>query len=157
MATWQNWHRHPAAVVIAGGLIVLVSTGLRQSYGIFMQPLGCVLGIDREMFGLAVGVQNLVLGLPLAGYLADRFAARRVVFVGALLYACALYLMTEVSGTPGLSRASLAVAASTTPLAARTACSATPASLVGAVSRTRRFATTTATTGRTRTRRSTTT
>ncbi|MCP5300184.1 MAG: MFS transporter [Chromatiaceae bacterium] len=67
-----------------------------------MQPLGCVLGIDREMFGLAVGVQNLVLGLPLAGYLADRFAARRVVFVGALLYACALYLMTEVSGTPGL-------------------------------------------------------
>lgn len=102
MATWQNWHRHPAAVVIAGGLIVLVSTGLRQSYGIFMQPLGCVLGIDREMFGLAVGVQNLVLGLPLAGYLADRFAARRVVFVGALLYACALYLMTEVSGTPGL-------------------------------------------------------
>ena len=102
MATWQNWHRHPAAVVIAGGLIVLVSTGLRQSYGIFMQPLGCVLGIDREMFGLAVGVQNLVLGLPLAGYLADRFAARRVVFVGALLYACALYLMTELSGTPGL-------------------------------------------------------
>ena len=102
MATWQNWHRHPAAVVIAGGLIVLVSTGLRQSYGIFMQPLGCVLGIDREMFGLAIGVQNLVLGLPLAGYLADRFAPRRVVFIGALLYVCALFLMTEVHGTPGL-------------------------------------------------------
>ncbi|MCB1722652.1 MAG: MFS transporter [Gammaproteobacteria bacterium] len=67
-----------------------------------MQPLGCVLGIDREMFGLAIGVQNLVLGLPLAGYLADRFAPRRVVFIGALLYVCALFLMTEVHGTPGL-------------------------------------------------------
>ena len=89
-------------VVLAGGLIVLVSMGLRQSYGIFMQPLGCVLGIDRESFGLAIAVQNLMLGLPLAGYLADRFSPRRVVIWGALLYALAMYLMTWIGGTPGL-------------------------------------------------------
>ena len=76
--------------------------GLRQSYGIFMQPLGCVLGIDREGFGLAIALQNLLLGLPLAGYLADRYSARQVVTVGALLYAFAMFLMTEVGGTGGV-------------------------------------------------------
>lgn len=89
-------------MVLAAGLIVLVSMGLRQSFGVFMQPLVCVLGIDRETFGLAIAVQNLVLGLPLAGYLADRFSARRVVVAGGLLYALAMYLMTLVSGAPGL-------------------------------------------------------
>lgn len=89
-------------VVLAGGFIVLVSMGLRQSFGIFMQPLGCVLGIDRESFGLAIALQNLMLGLPLAGYLADRFSPRRIVIWGALLYAVSMYLMTWVGGTPGL-------------------------------------------------------
>lgn len=98
----MNWRRHPLAVILAGGLVVFISMGLRQSYGIFMQPLGCVLGIDRESFGLAIAVQNLMLGLPLAGYLADRFSPRRVVMWGALLYALAMSLMTQISGTPGL-------------------------------------------------------
>lgn len=88
--------------MVVAGVVVMISMGLRQSFGIFMQPLGCVLGIDRESFGLAIALQNLVLGLPLAGYLADRFAPRQVVVVGALLYALAMFLMTEVGGTPGL-------------------------------------------------------
>lgn len=96
------WRQNPLLVVVAGGFIVLVSMGLRQSFGIFMQPLGCVLGIDRESFGLAIALQNLMLGLPLAGYLADRFSPRRVVIWGALLYAVSMFLMTRVGGTPGL-------------------------------------------------------
>ncbi|MDJ0739542.1 MAG: MFS transporter [Gammaproteobacteria bacterium] len=102
MSAARGWHRRPAAVIVAAGLIVLVSMGLRQSFGIFMQPIGCVLGVDRETFGLAIAVQNLMLGLPLAGYLADRFAPRRVVAVGALLYVFAMFLMTDVGGAPGL-------------------------------------------------------
>lgn len=98
----MNWRGHPVVVVIAGGLVVLVSMGLRQSNGVFMQPLGCVLGIDRESFGLAIALQNLILGLPLAGYLADRFSARHIVFVGALLYALAMFLMARIDGAPGL-------------------------------------------------------
>lgn len=98
----RTWRLGPLPVVVAGGLIVLISMGLRQSFGIFMQPLGCVLGIDRESFGLAIALQNLMLGLPLAGYLADRFAARRVVVAGTLLYALAMYLMTRVDSAGGL-------------------------------------------------------
>ena len=97
-----NWRQNPLLVVVAGGFIVLISMGLRQSFGIFMQPLGCVLGIDRESFGLAIALQNLMLGLPLAGYLADRFSPRRIVIWGALLYAVSMFLMTRVGDTPGL-------------------------------------------------------
>ena len=67
-----------------------------------MQPLGCVLGIDRKSFGLAIAVQNLMLGIRLAGYLADCISSRRIVVVGALLSAFAMQLMTEVSDAPGL-------------------------------------------------------
>ena len=98
----RHWRQNPLVVVLAGGFVVLISMGLRQSFGIFMQPLGCVLGIDRESFGLAIALQNLMLGLPLAGYLADRFSPRRIVIWGALIYAGAMFLMTQVAGVPGL-------------------------------------------------------
>jgi len=98
----RHWRQNPLVVVLAGGLVVLISMGLRQSFGIFMQPLGCVLGIDRESFGLAIALQNLMLGLPLAGYLADRFSPRKIVIWGALIYAGAMFLMTQVAGVPGL-------------------------------------------------------
>ncbi len=98
----EPWYRRSAVVIAAAGFVVLVSMGLRQSFGIFMQPIGCVLGLDREVFGLAIAVQNLVLGLPLAGYLADRFSPRKVVFAGALLYALSMLLMSEIQGAPGL-------------------------------------------------------
>lgn len=98
----QALRHEPAVVIVAGGIVVLISMGLRQSYGIFMQPIGCVLGIDRESFGLAIAIQNLMLGLPLAGYLADRFSARRIVIAGGLLYALAMQLMSGVEGTSGL-------------------------------------------------------
>ena len=102
MSASLGWRQRPVVVVIAAGMIVLISMGLRQSFGIFMQPLGCVLGIDRESFGLAIALQNLLLGLPLAGYLADRYSARRVAMTGALVYAFAMFLMTEVGGTGGV-------------------------------------------------------
>jgi predicted MFS family arabinose efflux permease len=98
----RHWRQNPLVVVLAGGFVVLISMGLRQSFGIFMQPLGCVLGIDRESFGLAIALQNLMLGLPLAGYLADRFSPRKIVIWGALIYAGAMFLMTQVAGVPGL-------------------------------------------------------
>ena len=98
----RHWRQNALVVVLAGGFVVLISMGLRQSFGIFMQPLGCVLGIDRESFGLAIALQNLMLGLPLAGYLADRFSPRKIVIWGALIYAGAMFLMTQVAGVPGL-------------------------------------------------------
>jgi len=55
-------------------------------------------GWTRETFGLALALQNLFwgLGLPLAGMLADRIGAARVIVAGALVYALGLWGMGAV-------------------------------------------------------------
>jgi MFS family permease len=55
----------------------------------------------RDVFGLALALQNLLWGLgqPIAGAIADRFGIVRVMVVGALLYAGGLFLM-RYSATP---------------------------------------------------------
>jgi MFS family permease len=60
------------------------------------------LGWGREVFSIAIAMQNIVWGLaqPFSGMLADRFGAGKVVLAGALLYAAGLGLMSA-SGTPG--------------------------------------------------------
>jgi predicted MFS family arabinose efflux permease len=75
-------------VLICGSLVIAVSMGLRQVSGLFLRPVAMDLGLSREGFGIAVALQNLVWGLtqPFAGLLADRYGARPIVIVGALLY-----------------------------------------------------------------------
>ena len=56
-------------------------------------------GWTRETFAFALAVQNLVWGLagPLAGMLADRLGAFRVLIVGAVVYAAGLFGMSAVA------------------------------------------------------------
>jgi predicted MFS family arabinose efflux permease len=59
-------------------------------------------GWGREVFALAIALQNLVWGAaqPVTGMLADRFGAARTMVVGTALYVAGLMLMS-VSSTPG--------------------------------------------------------
>ncbi len=88
-----------ALVVICGGLIVFFSVGVRQSFGLFMQPISLDLGWGREVFAFALAFQNLMWGLaqPVAGGIADRYGSGRVVVVGCLIYALGVFLMAETS------------------------------------------------------------
>jgi MFS family permease len=76
----------------AGCMLALLSFGLRGTFGLFTAPLSEARGWDREVFALAVAIQNLAWGVaqPLAGVVADRWGAARVVFVGGALYALGL-------------------------------------------------------------------
>ncbi len=92
----------PAVVLTFGSLVLLLSMGIRHGFGLFLQPMSLEHGWGREVFSLAIALQNIVWGLaqPFTGMIADRFGAGRVVFVGALLYAAGLWLMST-AGTPG--------------------------------------------------------
>ena len=68
--------------------IILVSMGTRQTFGIYLQPVTDELGIGRELFSLAIAIQSITGGLPLAGVLADRYGSRWVAIGGGLLFAC---------------------------------------------------------------------
>jgi predicted MFS family arabinose efflux permease len=82
-------------VLICGALIVTLSMGIRHGFGLWLQPITMDRGWSRETFAFALAIQNLAWGLagPIAGGLADRFGAFRVLVVGALLYALGLVFM----------------------------------------------------------------
>lgn len=83
-----------AAALVCGGLIVAVSFGVRQTFGMFLKPMSVDAGVTRQVFGLAMAIQQLVWGTaqPFVGMVADRFGSGRVVVVGAALYALGVLL-----------------------------------------------------------------
>jgi predicted MFS family arabinose efflux permease len=89
-----NW-RTPAVVLACGSIILMLSLGTRQSFGLFLQPMSTDLGWGRETFAFALALQNLVWGLaqPFAGMIADKFGAARIIVAAGVLYAAGLALM----------------------------------------------------------------
>lgn len=87
-------------ILIGASLMLTLSMGLRQSLGIFMQPLTHDVGISVSEFTLAIAVQNLAWGFlqPLAGALTVRYGFRAIMLAGALLYVAGLALMTGAQG-----------------------------------------------------------
>ena len=79
-------------VLLCGAMIVTLSMGIRHGFGLWLQPVTMDRGWSRETFSLAMAVQNLGWGLagPIAGVIADRFGAFRVLIAGGLLYAAGL-------------------------------------------------------------------
>jgi MFS family permease len=99
-AAASSW-RTPLVIIACGCAIALLSFGPRSSVGFFIKPMGQEFAWGRDVFSLAIAVQNLLWGLgqPLAGAIADRFGLLRVMIVGALLYTGGLLLM-RYSATP---------------------------------------------------------
>jgi MFS family permease len=92
----KHW-RTPLIVLICAGVILTLSTGTRAGFGLFLKPMSMELGWGRETYSFAMAIQNLFwgLGTPIAGMIADRWGAGRVLFGGALLYAAGVMLMPE--------------------------------------------------------------
>ena len=97
-AASPGW-RTPLVIIICGCLIALLSFGPRSSLGFFVQPMGREFAWGRDVFGLALAIQNLLWGLgqPVAGAIADRFGVLRVMCIGAVLYAGGLFMMRYAS------------------------------------------------------------
>ncbi len=92
-------------LLLCGALVVSLSMGIRHGFGLWLQPITIERGWTRETFSLAMAIQNLAWGLagPLAGMVADRFGAMRVLWVGALFYAAGLVAMANVSSGTGFA------------------------------------------------------
>jgi len=86
----------PALILslVAAGTILSLSMGLRQSLGLFMEPMVRGTGITVATFGFAMAIQNLAWGIgqPFMGALCDRFGGRIVVVIASALYCAGLYL-----------------------------------------------------------------
>ncbi len=102
-STTAGW-RTPALVIGFGCVITLVAFGPRSTLGFFLTPMSSANHWGRDIFALALGLQNLLWGIgqPLAGMIADRFGTVRVICGGVLLYAAGLALMSHATSAPML-------------------------------------------------------
>src|SRR3979490_607711 len=95
----------PALPILIGASVMLtLSMGLRQSLGIFLQPLTRDVGISVSDFTLAIAVQNLAWGFlqPFAGALTVRYGFRVIMVAGAILYIAGLVLLASAQGFLGV-------------------------------------------------------
>ena len=82
-------------VLIAACSIILISMGLRQTFGLFFKAFEEGLGVTRTVFGLAIGMQMLFWGIfaPIFGFLADRFGGNKAVFIGFIIFGLGIYML----------------------------------------------------------------
>jgi predicted MFS family arabinose efflux permease len=87
-------------ILIGASLMLTLSMGLRQSFGIFLQPLTHDIKISVSDFTLALAVQNLAWGFlqPLAGALTVRYGFRTIMLIGSVLYIAGLMFMAGAHG-----------------------------------------------------------
>jgi predicted MFS family arabinose efflux permease len=85
----------PQLIIACGCLIAMIAFGVRSTVGLFVIPMGAEHGWDREVFGIAFAVQNLLWGIaqPIAAAFVDRLGSMRVVLVGTVFYASGALLM----------------------------------------------------------------
>jgi len=91
-------------LITLSGTIISLCMGMRQSLGLFMQPMNVELGISAAAFGFSIALQNIVYGItqPFIGALADKHGPRPVLIVTALFYAAGLVLMIYSGSFPGV-------------------------------------------------------
>jgi len=97
--------RTPLVVIVCGCLIAAISFGPRSALGFFLTPLTQANHWGRDVFAFALAVQNLLWGVgqPLAGAIADRFGAPRVLVAGTACYVLGLVLMAHATTAGALT------------------------------------------------------
>jgi predicted MFS family arabinose efflux permease len=92
-------------MIIVAGAVLSICMGLRQSFGLFLQPIRADIGVSASAFGFALALQNLVWGLtqPIIGMAGDRYGPRPVLIGCAILYALGLVTMSWGGPVLGLN------------------------------------------------------
>jgi MFS family permease len=86
---------NPTLIVVCASLVLLVGFGVRATFGLFLPPMTMEYGWGRETFSFALAIQNLLWGalMAVAGGLADRYGAAKVVAGAGVLYILGLVAM----------------------------------------------------------------
>jgi len=91
-------------VALAAGAFLMVTMGVRQSFGLFVSPLNTStgLGIAAISFALAIGQFTWGAVQPIAGALAHRYGPGKVLVAGPLILACGMALTPFMDSSFGL-------------------------------------------------------
>ena len=94
---WKN----PLIVLVLCTLMILISYGTRQSFGLFLVPISKAISEGRvEPFSFAVSLQTLVIGLsvPFVSMIADKWLGPiKILAIGGALYALGIFLLSNAT------------------------------------------------------------
>lgn len=92
-------------VTLAAAGILMVTMGVRQSFGLFVSPLNSATGMGVATVSLALAIGQLSWGAiqPVAGALADRYGVRVVLVAGLVVLAAGCALTPFVDDGFGLA------------------------------------------------------
>jgi MFS family permease len=97
--------------LLAASSVILVSMGLRQTFGLFFNAFEEGLNCTRTEFGLAIGLQMLFWGIfaPIFGMMADKFGGSKAVFIGFIIFGLGIYMLYSGPNTGIFFQISLGV------------------------------------------------
>ena len=81
--------------LIAACIVVLISLGVRQTFGLFFMDFKNDLNISITQSGLAIGIQMLVWGLtgPIFGAIADKYGGHQAICLAFIFYILGIYFL----------------------------------------------------------------
>jgi MFS family permease len=95
--TSEKFIRNKTALItlIAACLVVLISLGVRQTFGLFFSDFKSDLGISLTQAGLSIGLQMLMWGLtgPIFGAIADKYGGHRAVALAFVFFIAGIYFL----------------------------------------------------------------
>ena len=88
-------------VLIGGSGCLFISFGIRHSFGMYLIPVSNYLEAGREIFGLAMAIQVLVIGMgsPIFGALSDKYGSGKAALLGVILVMLGLTWMSNVNNS----------------------------------------------------------
>tara|TARA_Y100000816_G_scaffold139984_1_gene99163 strand:+ start:414 stop:1646 length:1233 start_codon:yes stop_codon:yes gene_type:complete len=93
----KNFFPNKTALItlIAACLVVIISLGIRQTFGLFFFDFEVDLGCTQTEFGFAMGLQLLFWGLfgPVFGVITDKYGGKIAVFIGFSFYLLGIYFL----------------------------------------------------------------
>ena len=94
-------HSYSTLVIIGGCILLLVSFGIRHSSGLYLIPISEHIQTGREVFGFAIAIQFLMIGIgsPIFGAIADKYSSSVAGLLGVIFFLIGLYLMSLVEGS----------------------------------------------------------
>ena len=93
----EKFIRNKTALVtlIAACLVVLISLGVRQTFGLFFMDFKDDLGISLTQSGLSIGIQMLMWGLtgPIFGAIADKYGGHKAIALAFMFFIAGIYFL----------------------------------------------------------------
>ena len=83
--------------LIAASLVVIISLGIRQTFGLFYFDFNTELDISISHFGFVMGLQLLLWGVfsPIFGYITDKYGGAIAIIIGFLFYLAGVLLFNS--------------------------------------------------------------